>query len=185
MRDLSTKKYHLKDAILHGDFFTRLSLLLMGAGMIGHRQVLKGILVFLCQLSFAVYFVRIGAGYMRMLPSLGEREGTKVWDESLQVYRYVQGDYSKVILLGGVVTCFVIAAVFLLATSLLLVTFFLLLVAALFFRFVSLNRLCTHGRCAHESHGHDGRQNHFFHVIQSLKFQKCVTKIRVFHLKRK
>ena len=114
MRDLSTKKYHLKDAILHGDFFTRLSLLLMGAGMIGHRQVLKGILVFLCQLSFAVYFVRIGAGYMRMLPSLGEREGTKVWDESLQVYRYVQGDYSKVILLGGVVTCFVIAAVFLL-----------------------------------------------------------------------
>ena len=73
----------VKNALLKGDLFTKLSAVLMGAGIAGHRQIIKGAVV-------------------------TEAQG-KVWNEAKQIYEYSTGDNSQQILLAGVVTCFVIA----------------------------------------------------------------------------
>ena len=41
-----------KNALTNGDAWTRLSTVVMGAGMLGHRQVAKGVLVLLLEVAF-------------------------------------------------------------------------------------------------------------------------------------
>ncbi len=98
-------------ALLHGDLYTKLSALFMGAGMIGHRQIVKGIIVFLFEVAFVVFMLGSGLGNLAMMPSLGDAEQEKVWNEAKQVWEYTAGDNSQKILLAGVITCFVIAAI--------------------------------------------------------------------------
>ena len=45
---MENNRSSVKNALLHGDLYTRLSAVVMGLGMIGHKQVIKGILVLLC-----------------------------------------------------------------------------------------------------------------------------------------
>ena len=98
-------------ALKEGDLFTRLSALIMGAGLLGHRQMVKGILVFLIEAAFCAYMVMTGFHNLSMLPSLGTEAQGKVWNEAKQIYEYSTGDNSQQILLAGVVTCFAIAAI--------------------------------------------------------------------------
>lgn len=44
---------------------------------------------------------------LAMLPSLGTNEQQEVWNETLQIYEYTQGDNSVLILLYGVATLMV------------------------------------------------------------------------------
>ena len=98
-------------ALKEGDLFTRLSALIMGAGLLGHRQMVKGILVFLIEVAFCLYMIMSGFHNISMLPSLGTEAQGKVWNEAKQIYEYSTGDNSQQILLAGVVTCFAIAAI--------------------------------------------------------------------------
>ena len=98
-------------ALKEGDLFTRLSALIMGAGLLGHRQMVKGILVFLIEVAFCLYMIMSGFHNISMLPSLGTEAQGKVWNEAKQIYEYSTGDNSQQILLAGVVTCFVIAGI--------------------------------------------------------------------------
>ena len=98
-------------ALKEGDLFTRLSALIMGAGLLGHRQMLKGILVFLIEVAFCLYMIMSGFHSLAQLPSLGTEAQGKVWNEAKQIYEYSTGDNSQQILLAGVVACFVIAAI--------------------------------------------------------------------------
>jgi arabinogalactan oligomer/maltooligosaccharide transport system permease protein len=101
----------IKSALADGDVWTRLSAVLMGAGMLGHRQVAKGVLVLLLEAAFFLYMATTGFGRLGMLVSLGTQAQGKVWNEAKQVYEYTAGDNSQQILLAGVITCFVIAAI--------------------------------------------------------------------------
>jgi len=107
---MKEKRINLANAFLHGDLFTRLSALLMGVGIIGHGQIVKGILIFVLEIAFIIYMIGPGAANLSMLPSLGTVESGEVWNEAKQVYEYTEGDNSQIILLAGVITCFVIAA---------------------------------------------------------------------------
>ena len=98
-------------ALARGDLYTKLSAVLMGAGMLFHRQRVKGVLVFLFEILFWFYMVTKGFHNLSMLPSLGTEAQGKVWNEAKQIYEYTTGDNSQQILLAGVVTCFVIAAI--------------------------------------------------------------------------
>lgn len=98
-------------ALSKGDLYTKLSAVIMGAGLIGHKQVVKGILVLLCEVSFIFYMIRSGLHNLSLLPSLGTQEQQKVWNEAKQIYEYTAGDNSQQILLYGVVTLFVILAI--------------------------------------------------------------------------
>ena len=98
----------VREALRDGDLYTRLSAVIMGAGMLGHRQIVKGILVLLMEVAFWLYMVTTGFHNLAMLPSLGTEAQGKVWNEAKQIYEYTAGDNSQQILLAGVVTCFVI-----------------------------------------------------------------------------
>ena len=101
----------VSNAIKHGDLFTRLSAVVMGAGMIGHRQVVKGVIVLLFEIAFWFYMATTGFHALSKLPSLGDAAQEKVWNEAKQIYEYTAGDNSQQILLAGVITLFVIAAI--------------------------------------------------------------------------
>ena len=107
---MKEKRINLANAFLHGDLLTRLSALLMGVGIIGHGQFIKGALILLCEVAFIIYMIGPGSANLAMLPSLGDNAGGEVWNEAKQVYEYIEGDNSQIILLSGVITCFVIAA---------------------------------------------------------------------------
>ena len=101
----------VRNALAHGDLYTRLSAVLMGAGLLGHRQIVKGVLVFLFEVVFWLYMVATGFHNLSMLPSLGTQASGKVWNEAKQIYEYTAGDNSQQILLAGVVTCFAILGI--------------------------------------------------------------------------
>ena len=48
------------NALRNGDLFTRLSAVFMGAGMLGHRQIVKGVLVLLLEVAFFVFMATSG-----------------------------------------------------------------------------------------------------------------------------
>ncbi len=104
----------VRNALKDGDLFTRLSAVFMGAGMLGHRQVVKGLLVLLMEVAFWAYMALTGFHSLSMMPTLGTEAQGKVWNEAKQIYEYSTGDNSQQILLAGVITCFVIAAIVLL-----------------------------------------------------------------------
>ena len=99
------------NALKKGDLWTRLSALVMGIGMIMHRQVIKGIMVLLCEIAFFFYMINTGFHNLSMMPSLGTEAQGKVWNEAKQIYEYTVSDNSQQILLAGVITLFVIAAI--------------------------------------------------------------------------
>ena len=103
-------RYTVVRALKRGDIFTRLSAVVMGLGLAGHRQIVKGIFVMLCEAAFILYMIRTGAERLMALPGLGDSAQEKVWNEAKQVYEYTQGDNSQQILLFGVVTVFVVLA---------------------------------------------------------------------------
>ena len=106
---MKEKRINVANALLHGDLLTRISAILMGVGIIGHGQYVKGALILLLEAAFILYFVNTGIGNLSLMGTLGTNPGGEVWNEKKQVYEYVAGDNSQQILLAGVITCFVIA----------------------------------------------------------------------------
>ncbi len=101
-------------ALTRGDATTKLSAIIMGAGIAAHKQVVKGISVFILEIAYILFMINKGAGFLAQLPGLGENEQGKVWNEDLGVFEYTQGDNSVLILLYGVATLAVTAAFILL-----------------------------------------------------------------------
>ncbi|MDD7266884.1 MAG: sugar ABC transporter permease [Lachnospiraceae bacterium] len=108
--DFAAEQVSVKNALVHGDAFTKGSALIMGLGILQKKQWVKGIMVFLMQLAFIFYMATSGATALSNLPGLGENAQGKVWNEAKQIYEYTAGDNSQLILLHGVVTLFVILA---------------------------------------------------------------------------
>lgn len=100
-------------ALGQGDTTTRLSAVVMGLGSICHGQVVKGILYLAAELGYLAFMVRYGLHNLAMLITLGEVEQQEVWDEAQQVYLYVQGDQSVLLLLYGVATLLLTLVMFL------------------------------------------------------------------------
>lgn len=96
--------YTCARAIREGGMETKLSMVLMGFGNIVHKQLAKGLLFLALETAYLVFMLVNGIGFLKMLPSLGSVPQKEVWDEVNQVYTYVQGDQSILILLYGVAT---------------------------------------------------------------------------------
>jgi arabinogalactan oligomer/maltooligosaccharide transport system permease protein len=93
-----------------GDYKTRLSYIFMGAGCILRRQYVKGVGLLAIQASFIVYMVSFGVSQITLLPSLGIAVKKQVWNPEDQIFYYVQGDNSMLILLFSILTIFIILA---------------------------------------------------------------------------
>ena len=100
--------YTVSNAVKKGGLLTKLSMLIMGAGNIAHKQIIKGLIFLLMEVAFVYFMITTGAHCLAMLPSLGDRAQEEVWNEAKGIYEYVAGDNSLLILLYGVVTIFVI-----------------------------------------------------------------------------
>lgn len=111
MGNSGSQKISVGNAVRYGDLWTKLSMILMGAGMFGHQQKIKGAFVFLIEIAFIVYMIGSGIHNLVMLPGLGSVEAGEVYNEAKGIYEYTQGDNSLLILLYGVITLFVIAAI--------------------------------------------------------------------------
>lgn len=101
-------EYTVKNAVKNGDTFTKLSMIILGAGNFARKEFVKGILFLLCEVLFIFQMIASGCGALSMLTTLGTNATGEVFNEKTQVYEYVQGDNSMLILLYGVITIFVI-----------------------------------------------------------------------------
>jgi len=111
---MADKEITVREALKNGDMYTKLSAVLMGAGLIGHRQVVKGLGVLVCEVAFVIYMIFAGVSRIINMFRLGGNAQQEVWNEAKGVYEYVAGDNSLLMLLYGVLTLFVVAAIILL-----------------------------------------------------------------------
>ena len=102
----------LLSALRNGGPVVWLSCLIMGLGNIMAGQIVKGLLLFAVEVAFVVFMLLPQGGlyYLSMLPSLGWRPMSEVYNENLGIYEYVPGHVSQVILLYGVACIFIIIA---------------------------------------------------------------------------
>lgn len=104
------KDITLKESLKHGDIFTKLSIFLWGVGNLARKEWIKGCLFLGIELIVIGIMALFGMPSLAMLPSLGTKETGEVFNEATQVYEYVQGDNSMLILLYGIITIFLIVA---------------------------------------------------------------------------
>lgn len=107
--DRVNAEYTVSNAFKYGDKFTKLSMFILGAGNLAHKEYAKGILFLLTEIIFIFEMIMSGFESIYMLGSLGVKETGEVFNEAKQVYEYVIGDNSMLILLYGVTTFFIIA----------------------------------------------------------------------------
>lgn len=100
--------YTIRSAAQKGNFATRLSFVIMGAGNMIHGQIVKGLIYLALEISFILFMIRSGWYSISMLPSLGWIKQEEVWNEAKGIYEYAQGHNSVLLLLYGVVTIFMI-----------------------------------------------------------------------------
>ena len=102
----------LLSALRNGGPMVWLSCLIMGLGNIMAGQIVKGLLLFAVEVAFVVFMLLPQGGlyYLSMLPSLGWRPMSEVYNENLGIYEYVPGHVSQVILLYGVACIFIMIA---------------------------------------------------------------------------
>lgn len=98
--------YSLKHAVKDGSIITKLSMLVMGAGNVAHKQFIKGTLFLAIEVAYIVFMVLVGGQCIAMLPSLGTQEQMEVWNDKKGIYEYTAGDNSVLILLYGIACLF-------------------------------------------------------------------------------
>lgn len=100
----------MKNVIKQGDIWSRLSLIWMGAGYVGRKQYIKGILVTLLEICFFLFTGRVSLEYILKLNTLGTVQREEVLN--LVTLKKTVNDYdnSLLILLFGVIGLLVIAA---------------------------------------------------------------------------
>ena len=104
-------------AIAKGDIWTRLSLLVMGAGYFGRKQIMKGILMTLIEIGFFVFTIRFSLQYIFKLNTLGTVQREETLDLVTLTKTVNDYDNSLLILLGGIIGILLMVAFILLYIS--------------------------------------------------------------------
>lgn len=95
------------EALVYGDWRTKLSFIIMGFGNITRGQIGKGLTFLFMQALYIYYLINFGIHYLSQFTTLGENQFYREWDEDLQIYRNMPGDNSLIILLFGILTLFI------------------------------------------------------------------------------
>ena len=97
-------------SVAKGDIWTKLSLIIMGAGYFGRNQIIKGILMTLLEVGVIAFTVLFSAPYLAKLGTLGTVQREEVMDWTTLTKTVNDYDNSLLILLFSVVGILVIAA---------------------------------------------------------------------------
>ena len=105
-------KVSLLNALANGGPLVWVSALIMGFGNLMAGQVVKALLFLAVEVVFVAFMVIPNGGlhWLSLLPSLGDRETEKVWNDADFVWEYIPGDNSQQILLYAVASLVAIAA---------------------------------------------------------------------------
>ena len=93
-----------------GDIWTKLSLIIMGAGYIGRGQIAKGVLMTLIEIGFFVFTFMVTGPYMAKLGTLGTVQRESSFDPLTMTTVETKGDNSLLILLVGIMGVLIIVA---------------------------------------------------------------------------
>ena len=104
-------------AVKKGDTWTRCSLVVMGAGYFGRKQLAKGVLMTLIQVSFVLFTVLFSWPYIGKLNTLGTIQRKETLDLTTLQKTVNNYDNSLLILLGGIIGIFFILVFILLYIS--------------------------------------------------------------------
>lgn len=104
------KRRGLGNIFVQGDIFTKLSFIICGLSNMVRGQVIKGLLWLAVEIAFIAYVVRVGAGYLAKMTTLGTETQGMVFNEAIGIFEISAGDNSMLILLYSVVTCILTAA---------------------------------------------------------------------------
>lgn len=96
-------------SIAKGDIWVKLSLLIMGAGYVGRKQVVKGIIMTLFEAVFIAYMVIVGAPNLSKFNTLGTVQFEKVFNLVTMKNEVNDYDHSFQILLMSVISLVIIA----------------------------------------------------------------------------
>ena len=101
----------------YGNWLTKTSYLVMGAGHVTRGQTVRGIVYFLLEIAFILYMLLFGGNYIAMFfenfftgGNVGrvQTSTSDVWDDNLGEYVTVLGDNSFHIILYGILSIFII-----------------------------------------------------------------------------
>lgn len=95
------------EALKNGSSKIKISMLIFGFANVAYGQIAKGIMFLVVELAYIFFMLRYGLHNLSMLVGLGSVEQKEIWDEANQVYLYVKGDQSILLLLYGVATVLV------------------------------------------------------------------------------
>ncbi|MCR5500650.1 MAG: sugar ABC transporter permease [Acetatifactor sp.] len=101
--DKTFQKRNFITIFTKGDWISKLSYVIPGAGNIFRGQVIKGLLFLLLGICYLIFMVQKGAGFLRDLVTLGDTLQGMNFNEALGIYEMSEGDNSMLILLFGVV----------------------------------------------------------------------------------
>ena len=103
--------YSFGNAMKKGNAFTYLSCIIMGAGNIAHKQIVNGLLFLCCEIGYLWFLLKPYGGeyWISKLPSLGDTQQVKVWNDAKGVFEYKAGDNSQLILLYAIAALFMTA----------------------------------------------------------------------------
>lgn len=105
------------EAAVRGDLWTRLSLLVLGAGYVGRGQIVKGILMTIIEIGFFLFTGKVTFPYMKKMNTLGTVEYEEVFDITTLSKTVNDYDNSLLILLYGIIGFFIIISFILLYIS--------------------------------------------------------------------
>lgn len=95
-------------AVVKGDIWVKLSLLIMGAGYFGRKQYVKGVLMTALQAVLIAFTVLFGLPYIGKFDTLGDVRRESVYDPALRKNVVNDYDHSFKILLFGLISIIVI-----------------------------------------------------------------------------
>ena len=101
--DKTFQKRNFITIFTKGDWISKLSYVIPGAGNIFRGQVIKGLLFLLLGICYLIFMVQKGAGFLRDLVTLGDTLQGMNFNEAIGIYEMSEGDNSMLILLFGVV----------------------------------------------------------------------------------
>lgn len=104
-------------AVKKGDTWTRCSLIVMGAGYLGRKQLLKGVLMTLVEIGFVLFTIFFSWPYISKLNTLGTVQREESLDLTTLQKTVNDYDNSLLILLGGIIGILFILAFLLLYIS--------------------------------------------------------------------
>lgn len=97
-------------SIVKGDIWTRLSLVIMGAGYIGRKQIAKGVIITIVQIVYFWFLAVFASPYLAKFDTLGDVERESVFDPLTMQTTVNDYDNSLLILLMGTLSILTIVA---------------------------------------------------------------------------